>query len=127
MCMCMIEIDRERERRGVLQNKTNKKQREGERSMDIELVKCESCGLKEECTKGYISQIKSNFEDTWLCGLCSEAVHEELRRGPSVCDLKGAMRAHMSFCQQSRVSPAMGVADGVRQMLRRRYGEIKFD
>ncbi|KAJ4760421.1 DUF1677 family protein [Rhynchospora pubera] len=92
--------------------------------MDIESVNCECCGLKEDCTKGYISQVKSNFEDTWLCGLCSEAVRDELCRGPSVCDLKDAMRAHMSFCRRTGVSPAMAVAEGVRQMLKRRSREI---
>jgi Protein of unknown function (DUF1677) len=102
------------------------REREREREeMDVESVKCECCGLKEDCTKGYISQIKSNFEDTWLCGLCSEAVRDELERGPSARDLKGAIRSHKSFCQRTPVCPAMGVADAVKQMLRRRSGEIK--
>ncbi|KAG6435198.1 hypothetical protein SASPL_100068 [Salvia splendens] len=41
--------------------------------MEIEVVKCECCGLKEECTEEYINKVKAKFEGKWLCGLCSEA------------------------------------------------------
>ncbi|KAI4364380.1 hypothetical protein MLD38_020478 [Melastoma candidum] len=86
--------------------------------MEIEMVKCECCGLKEECTPDYISSVKSKFDGKWLCGLCSEAVRDEVLRRPGVED---AVRAHMSFCGKMKSNnPAVRVADGMRQMLRRR-------
>ncbi|KAK1379999.1 putative bromodomain-containing protein-like [Heracleum sosnowskyi] len=89
--------------------------------MEIELVKCECCGLKEDCTQDYINEVKSKFQGKWLCGLCSEAVRDELNRGNSKAfDVEEAMKAHMSFCGRYKSNPAIRVADGMRQMLRRR-------
>ncbi|XP_042065211.1 uncharacterized protein LOC121808682 [Salvia splendens] len=48
--------------------------------MEIEVVKCECCGLKEECTEEYINKVKAKFEGKWLCGLCSEAVRDEVKK-----------------------------------------------
>lgn len=87
--------------------------------MDIELVKCECCGLKEDCTQDYISEVKSKFEGKWLCGLCAEAVRDEMSRG-----VEEAVKAHMSFCRKFKSNPAVRVADGMRQMLRRRSGDL---
>ncbi|MED6205507.1 hypothetical protein PIB30_018289 [Stylosanthes scabra] len=91
--------------------------------MEIESVKCECCGLKEDCTQEYISQVKSKFDGKWLCGLCSEAVRDEVSRGkkPSMDE---AVKAHMSFCRKFKSNPAVRVADGMRQMLRRRSGDL---
>lgn len=90
-------------------------------AMDIELAKCECCGLKEDCTQDYISQVKENFDGKWLCGLCSEAVRDEVNRGKKqfLC-MEDALKAHMSFCRKYKSNPAIKVADGMRQMLRRR-------
>ncbi|XP_073272337.1 uncharacterized protein [Primulina huaijiensis] len=91
--------------------------------MDIESVKCECCGLKEDCTQDYISKVKSSFDGKWLCGLCSEAVRDE-------CNYKAfgmdeAVKAHMSFCRKSSKSnPAIRVADGMREILRRRSSDL---
>lgn len=89
--------------------------------MDIELAKCECCGLKEDCTLDYISQVKENFNGKWLCGLCSEAVRDEVKRGKKqfLC-MEDAVKAHMTFCRKYKSNPAIEVADGMRQMLRRR-------
>ncbi|XP_073006160.1 uncharacterized protein [Typha latifolia] len=93
--------------------------------MEIESVKCECCGLKEDCTQDYISSVKANFDGKWLCGLCSEAVRDEVgketKKGHGV---EEAMRAHMAFCRRTRANPAVEVADGMRQMLRRRSAEM---
>ncbi|XP_052208245.1 uncharacterized protein LOC127812027 [Diospyros lotus] len=85
---------------------------------EIESAKCECCGLKEDCTQDYISEVKAKFDDKWLCGLCSEAVRDEVERGKSV--MKEAVKAHMSFCRKYKSNPATRVADGMRQMLLRR-------
>uniref|UniRef100_A0A0D3HDU3 DUF1677 family protein n=1 Tax=Oryza barthii TaxID=65489 RepID=A0A0D3HDU3_9ORYZ len=66
--------------------------------MEIEAAKCECCGLREDCTVEYIAGVKADFGGRWLCGLCSEAVRDE--------------------------NPAFRVADGMRQMLRRRSSDI---
>lgn len=92
--------------------------------MDIELVKCECCGLKEDCTQDYISEVKAKFEGKWLCGLCSEAVRDEVNRGKKHSEMDEAVKAHMSFCRKYKSNPAVRVADGMRQMLRRRSGDM---
>ncbi|KAL3648969.1 hypothetical protein CASFOL_005372 [Castilleja foliolosa] len=90
--------------------------------MEIELVKCECCGLKEDCTHDYINEVKSKFEGKWLCGLCSEAVRDEVSRGKRQDE---AVKAHISFCRKHKSNnPAIRVADGMMQMLRRRSGDI---
>lgn len=87
-------------------------------------MKCECCGLKEDCTQDYISEVKAKFEGKWLCGLCSEAVRDEVNRGKSAAGMDEAVRAHMSFCRKYKSNPAIRVADGMRQMLRRRSGDM---
>jgi len=92
--------------------------------MEVESAKCECCGLREDCTGEYIAAVKAGFGGRWLCGLCSEAVRDEVaakKRG----DLEGALRDHMSFCAKfGKKGPAFRVADGMRQMLRRRSSDI---
>ncbi|KZV33388.1 hypothetical protein F511_12949 [Dorcoceras hygrometricum] len=91
--------------------------------MDIELVKCECCGLKEDCTQDYIGKVKSSFDGKWLCGLCSEAVRDEFNY--KAFGMDEAVKAHMSFCRKSRKSnPATRVADGMREILRRRASDL---
>ncbi|GFQ08550.1 hypothetical protein PHJA_002999000 [Phtheirospermum japonicum] len=93
--------------------------------MEVELVKCECCGLKEDCTQEYINEVKSKFEGKWLCGLCSEAVRDEVNRGKlRQFGVDEAVKAHMSFCRKHKSNnPAIRVADGMMQMLRRRSGD----
>ncbi|XP_061354597.1 uncharacterized protein LOC133299172 [Gastrolobium bilobum] len=88
--------------------------------MEIESAKCECCGLKEDCTQDYIRDVKSKFDGKWLCGLCSEAVRDEVSRGKKPFAMEEAVKAHMSFCGKIKSNPAVRVADGMRQMLRRR-------
>ncbi|BAU00775.1 hypothetical protein LR48_Vigan442s001700 [Vigna angularis] len=88
--------------------------------MEVESVKCECCGLKEDCTPEYIRDVKAKFDGKWLCGLCSEAVRDEINRGKMPFAMDEAVKAHMSFCGKIKSNPAVRVADGMRQMLRRR-------
>ncbi|XP_077240673.1 uncharacterized protein LOC143881472 [Tasmannia lanceolata] len=93
--------------------------------MEIESAKCECCGLKEDCTQDYISDVKAKFEGIWLCGLCAEAVRDEMNRGGKKSfGVEEALKAHMSFCRKFKSNPAVRVADGMRQMLRRRGCEL---
>ncbi|XP_031499865.1 uncharacterized protein LOC116264065 [Nymphaea colorata] len=91
--------------------------------MEIESVKCECCGLKEDCTQDYIVEVKSKFSGKWLCGLCSEAVRDEIIRGKFAYGIDEAIKAQIAFCRKFKSNPAVKVADGMRQMLRRRSGE----
>ncbi|OWM70008.1 uncharacterized protein LOC116194578 [Punica granatum] len=92
--------------------------------MEIELVKCECCGLKEECTQDYVSEVKAKFDGKWLCGFCSEAVRDEVSRGKKPFgSVEEAVKAHMS-CRKYKSNPAFRVADGMRQMFRRRSGYL---
>ncbi|CAN4097671.1 unnamed protein product [Withania somnifera] len=96
--------------------------------MEIELARCDCCGLIEECTIEYISEVKGNFEGKWLCGLCSEAVRDEFNRGKKMqyfLEMEEAVKAHTSFCRKYKCNnPAVCVADGMRQMLRRRSADL---
>ncbi|PUZ42739.1 hypothetical protein GQ55_9G606600 [Panicum hallii var. hallii] len=96
----------------------------------VECAKCECCGLVEDCTRDYILGVRAAFGGRWLCGLCSEAVRDEVARGTTTkqrgpaaaaaaARLEEALRDHMAFCGKCRRSPAFRVADGMRQMLRR--------
>lgn len=92
--------------------------------METELAKCECCGFKEDCTQDYINEVKSEFQGKWLCGLCSEAVKDEVNKQNSISNsalgLEDAIKAHMSFCSKFKANPAILVADGMRLMLRKR-------
>ena len=93
--------------------------------MEIESVKCECCGLKEDCTQDYIGEVKAKFDGKWLCGLCSEAVRDEVSRGKKpIAAMEEAVKAHMSFCRKFKSNPAVRVADGMRQILRRRSTDL---
>ncbi|KAF8681731.1 hypothetical protein HU200_044301 [Digitaria exilis] len=92
--------------------------------MEIESVKCECCGLREDCTLDYISSVRASFNGQWLCGLCCEAVRDEACRKKAQPGVEEAVRAHMAFCKMFKSNPAVRVADGMRQMLRRRSGDL---
>lgn len=56
--------------------------------------------------------------------MCSEAVRDELskhRTGQG--RVEEAVKAHMEFCRMTLSSPAVRVADGMKEMLRRRSGD----
>ena len=92
--------------------------------MEIESVKCECCGLREDCTPDYIASVRAGFHGQWLCGLCCEAVRDEACRKKAHPGVEEAVRAHMAFCKMFKSNPAVRVADGMRQMLRRRSGDM---
>ncbi|CAH8313113.1 unnamed protein product [Eruca vesicaria subsp. sativa] len=90
--------------------------------MKIESVACECCGLMEDCTQQYISEVKANFAGKWLCGLCAEVVSDDVSRDRKLTTVEEALNAHVLFCGKFKANPAELVADGMRQMLRRRSG-----
>ncbi|KAI5079120.1 hypothetical protein GOP47_0006791 [Adiantum capillus-veneris] len=87
-----------------------------------EQVKCECCGLAEECTPAYIMRIRDMYCGKWVCGLCAEAVKEEHVRGQEegAMSMADALHAHMRMCMQFNEPEKKGkhVADLAAAMTR---------
>ncbi|KAI3468191.1 hypothetical protein Pfo_024854 [Paulownia fortunei] len=84
-------------------------------------AECECCGLKEECTKEYISRIRNSFSGKWVCGLCSEAVKERLNHGPVA--IEEAMITHTNFVRDfnttTRLNPKLSLTWAMRDIAKR--------
>ncbi|XP_022754138.1 uncharacterized protein LOC111302539 [Durio zibethinus] len=87
-------------------------------------AECECCGLKEDCTKGYITIVKSCHCGKWVCGLCSEAVKERLYRAPKTA-IQDAVSFHREFCQKFnstiRLNPKLSLACAMRDIAKRSH------
>ncbi|XP_008795137.1 uncharacterized protein LOC103710968 [Phoenix dactylifera] len=88
---------------------------------EVEDAKCECCGMSEECTPGYIHRVREKFSGKWICGLCSEAVKEEVEKNGGRLD--EALNSHMSVCvtfnRIERRQPVLFQAEAMREILRR--------
>lgn len=51
---------------------------------EVEAAACECCGLSEDCTAEYIGRVKDKFMGKLICGLCAEAVNEEMEKVASL-------------------------------------------
>lgn len=84
-------------------------------------AKCECCGMSEECTPQYIRRVRDRFCGRWVCGLCSEAVKEEVEK--KGVGREEAVGAHMSVCARfnrfGRAYPVLYQAEAMREMLKR--------
>ncbi|XP_024960274.1 uncharacterized protein LOC112500896 [Cynara cardunculus var. scolymus] len=87
---------------------------------DVESVKCECCGLTEECTQTYIATVRDSNQGRWICGLCAEAVKDEMERSCSESE-EAALDRHMRFCKNFRSSmnspPLEDLISAVKQLL----------
>jgi len=72
--------------------------------VEVESVKCDSCGFTEECTLAYISKVRQRYQGRWLCGLCVEAVKDEVVRSERLITIEEALNRHISFCKEFRSS-----------------------
>lgn len=52
---------------------------------EVEAAACECCGLSEDCTAEYIGCVRDKFMGKLICGLCAEAVNEEMKKVNSYC------------------------------------------
>ncbi|KAF3633227.1 hypothetical protein T459_17094 [Capsicum annuum] len=93
---------------------------------EVELVKCECCGLTEECTVAYIGRVKERNEGRWVCGLCGEAVKDEIMRASAERRIgrEEALNRHMSFCKKFRalkppLHPTEELISAVKQLMLR--------
>ena len=91
-------------------------------AVEVEFVKCECCGLTEECTAGYIAGVRERHEGRWICGLCAEAVKDETLRSAGDIGTDEAIRRHMKFCEQFKscrppVNPAEDLISAMKNLL----------
>ncbi|PKA64003.1 hypothetical protein AXF42_Ash005015 [Apostasia shenzhenica] len=77
-------------------------------------AECECCGLTEEYTATYVAAVRGRYGGRSICGLCAEAVEEEIYRSAGLISTEEALRRQASFCSNFRsaaASPGSGVAD----------------
>ncbi|KAL8522110.1 hypothetical protein ACS0TY_012309 [Phlomoides rotata] len=87
---------------------------------EIEDAKCECCGMSEECTPQYVKKMCDKFGQM-ICGLCSEAVKEEMGKNGGKRD--EALHAHVSACSKfnrlARAYPVLCQAEAMREIFRK--------
>ncbi|KAL4196068.1 hypothetical protein AMTRI_Chr04g244200 [Amborella trichopoda] len=78
----------------------------------IEVVECGCCKMREECTEGYIGEVRERFCGMWVCGLCEEAIKDEqVRLGIGV---EEALQLHGSQCERFAASkPSLRLASSI--------------
>lgn len=88
---------------------------------EVENAKCECCGMCEECTPEYISQIRDKFSGKLICGLCAEAVKGDMEK--KGWEVEEAVNEHMSACVRfnrfDRTHPVLYQAEAMREILKR--------
>ncbi|KAK9210039.1 hypothetical protein WN944_002408 [Citrus x changshan-huyou] len=72
--------------------------------VEVEAVKCDSCGFTEDCTPAYIVRVRDRYKGRWICGLCAEAVKDEVLRSDRLISTEEALDRHISFCKDFRSS-----------------------
>ncbi|KAL4560289.1 hypothetical protein LXL04_032439 [Taraxacum kok-saghyz] len=86
---------------------------------EVEDAKCECCGMSEECTPEYISRVREKFLGKLICGLCSEAVKEEMEKSGG--KIEEALNEHTSACVRfnrfDRMNPVMFQAAAMKEMM----------
>lgn len=93
------------------------------KATDLAFAKCECCGLTEECTEEYIKRVRDRFSGRWICGLCAEAVKDEVVRSEKKIGSEEALNQHMNFCKKFKnlspppKSPSDELISAVKQLL----------
>ncbi|KAJ4708758.1 DUF1677 family protein [Melia azedarach] len=91
----------------TLGSETSKQQTQ----MEVESVKCESCCFTEDCTPAYIVRVRERYKGRWLCGLCAEAVKDEVLRSDRLISTEEALNRHISFCNKFRSSTSLALTE----------------
>lgn len=90
--------------------------------VEVDEVKCECCGMSEECTSDYVNRVRSKFSGKLICGLCAEAVDEGMEKKKAKRD--EALKEHMSACSRfnrlGRTYPVLFQADAIKEILQKR-------
>lgn len=92
--------------------------------IEVEFAICDCCGLTEECTPSYIERVRERYFGKWICGLCAEAIKDEIARTERLDSAEEAMIRHMNFCQKLRspdppTDPTILLISAMRQILRK--------
>ncbi|KAK9030938.1 hypothetical protein V6N11_032341 [Hibiscus sabdariffa] len=92
--------------------------------IDVEFAKCDCCGLTEECTPAYIETVRQRYQGKWICGLCAEAIKDEMIRTGRLISTEEAIVMHMNFCQKFASSgpppdPTVHLISAMRSILRK--------
>ena len=92
---------------------------------EVEDARCECCDMIEECTLEYIERIREKFLGKWICGLCAEAVKEEMDKNGG--KREEALSSHMSACVRfnkfGRAYPVLYQAQAMREILKKARAE----
>lgn len=88
---------------------------------EAEDAECECCGMSEEYTPEYVKRVRDKFSGKWICGLCSEAVKEEMEKNGGM--IEEALNSHMNHCARfnklGRAYPVLGQAEAMREILKK--------
>ncbi|CAI0470746.1 unnamed protein product [Linum tenue] len=97
---------------------------------EVESATCDCCGLTEECTPAYIERVRERYHGKWVCGLCSEAVKDEIVRTEAerLISTEEALARHINFCKKfssspepTPIDPTLHLISAMRQILRRSF------
>jgi len=90
---------------------------------ELEEAECQCCGMKEECSKVYMSEVEEDYCGKWVCGLCCEAVKDKVGRSSKVITLVDALKSHMDFSQEYnatiRLNPKLSLTLSMRDIAKR--------
>ncbi|XP_050365726.1 uncharacterized protein LOC126784298 [Argentina anserina] len=90
---------------------------------EVKQAECECCGMKEECTQAYIAKVEDSFSGKWVCGLCSEAVKERMKRSAQKSiAIEEAVSSHRDVCQKfnnTRLNPKLSLTFAMRDIAKR--------
>uniref|UniRef100_A0ACD5WUT3 Uncharacterized protein n=1 Tax=Avena sativa TaxID=4498 RepID=A0ACD5WUT3_AVESA len=97
---------------------------------EVECAVCACCGLREECTAAYAAGVRARYAGRWLCGLCGDAVSEDLPAAgggsaTASVEVEAAIARHAAFCRALFCrSPAAAerIIAAVRRLLRSEIG-----
>ncbi|KAF5743230.1 hypothetical protein HS088_TW09G01295 [Tripterygium wilfordii] len=88
---------------------------------EVEDAKCECCGMCEECTPNYIKRVRDKFSGKLICGLCAEAVNEEMEKNGG--KREEALNEHMSACVRfnriGRSYPVLYQAEAIKEIFKK--------
>ena len=99
---------------------TTTKEAPAPQSGEVKSVKCECCKLTEECTEEYISRVRERYQGRWICGLCIEAVKDEIGRSGRRISTEEALDRHSSFYEEFRsCTPTEELISTVKEVLLR--------
>ncbi|KAK4747035.1 hypothetical protein SAY87_026072 [Trapa incisa] len=90
---------------------------------EVVRISCECCGFQQDCTKPYILEVMESHSGKWVCGLCSEAIKENLAKLPPRSAIKEAFNSHKEFCNTYnstiRLNPNLSLTNTMKDIAKR--------